>query len=105
MGAFALRNYQFLADPSVGYDGLDDVTAFMSEAMALWQQLCLWRNGRNKEDTLLADEVFGPWEGWQPPQPQSGWPDTGRLYAVSLPPDACVPAPRPSGRPPKIRPV
>src|SRR5262245_44878503 len=33
-GAFALRDYQILADPKVGYDGLDDLAAFMSEAMA-----------------------------------------------------------------------
>jgi hypothetical protein len=50
-GAFALRDYQLLADPSVGYDGLDDLTAFMSEAMALRQQLCRWRDGRNTSDT------------------------------------------------------
>jgi hypothetical protein len=39
-GALALRDYQLLADPSVGYDGLDDLGAFMSEAMELRQQLC-----------------------------------------------------------------
>jgi hypothetical protein len=98
-GAFALRNYQFLLDPSVGYSGLDDVTAFVSEAMALWQQLRQWRHGRNKPDMLLAGDVVGPWVGWDPHQPQSGWPDTGRLYAISLPPGVLVPAPRPSGRP------
>jgi hypothetical protein len=99
-GAFALRNYQFFVDPNAGYDGLDDVTAFISEAMALRQQLCDWRNRRNQPDTLLAGDVFGPWRGWQPHQPQSGWPDTGRLYAISLQADVCVPVPRRSGRPP-----
>jgi hypothetical protein len=79
-GALALRDYQFLADPSVGYDGLDDLTAFMSEAMALRQQLCQWRNGRNQPDTLLAGDAFGPWLGWQPHEPQSGWPNTGRFF-------------------------
>jgi hypothetical protein len=98
-GALALRGYQLLADPSVGYDGLDDLAAFMSEAMALRQQLYLWRDGRNKPDKLLAGDAFGPWIGWQPPRP--GWPDTGRLHAVSLPPGVPVPVRRPSGRPPK----
>jgi hypothetical protein len=32
-GAFALRDYQLLADPNVGYDGLDDLAAFISEAI------------------------------------------------------------------------
>jgi hypothetical protein len=107
-GAFALRGYQFLADPSVGYDGLDDLAAFMSEAMALRQQLCLWRNGRNTPDKLLAGDAFGPWSDWQRPEPRPGWPDTGRLQAVSLPPGVRVPVRRPSGRPrktEKLRPV
>src|SRR5262249_12382673 len=100
-GSLALRDYQFFADPSVGYDGLDDLTAFMSEAMALRQQLCQWRNGRNQPDTLLAGDAFGPWIGWQPHEPRPGWPATGRVYAVSLPPSVRVPLRRPSGRPPK----
>jgi hypothetical protein len=100
-GALALRDYQLLADPNAGYDGLDDLAALMSEAMALRQQLCLWRDGRNKPDTLLAGDAFGPWTGWQPHEPRPGWPDTGRIYAISLPPDVRVPVPRPSGRPPK----
>jgi hypothetical protein len=107
-GAFALRDRQFLADPSVGYDRLDDLTAFMSEAMALRQQLCQWRDGRNKPDTLLAGDAFGPWIGWQPHEPRPGWPETGRIYPISLPPSVQVPEPRPSGRPPKtekLRPV
>lgn len=98
-GAFALRNYQFRADPNVGYDGLDDLAAFMSEAMALRQQLCLWRNGRNKSDTLLAGDAFGPWLGWQPHEPRSGWPETGRIFRISLAPGVRVPVPRRSGRP------
>ena len=100
-GALALRDYQFLADPSVGYDGLDDLAAFMSEAMALRQQLCQWRNGRNTPDTLLAGDAFGPWIGWQPHEPRPGWPATGRIYAVSLPASVRIPVRRPSGRPPK----
>src|SRR5262249_21085287 len=100
-GAFALRDYQLLADPSVGYDGLDDLAAFMSEAMALRQQLCRWRDGRNTSDTLLAGDAFGPWIGWQSREPQPGWPDTGRIYHVSLAPSVRVPLRRPSGRPRK----
>jgi hypothetical protein len=98
-GAFALRDYQFRADPSVGYDGLDDLAAFMNEAMALRQQLCYWRNGRNKPDTLLADEVYGPWIDWDY-QPRPGWPKTGGIHRISLPPSVRVPVPRPPGRPP-----
>jgi hypothetical protein len=107
-GALALRDFQLLADPSVGYDGLDDLTAFISEAMALRQQLCQWRDGRNQPDTLLADDAFGPWIGWQPHELRPGWPDTGRIDPISLPPSVRVPVPRPSGRPPKtekLRPV
>jgi hypothetical protein len=72
-GASALRDYQILADPNVGYDGLDDLAALMSEAMALRQQLCLWRDGRNTSDTLLAGDAFGPWIGWHPHEPRPGW--------------------------------
>jgi hypothetical protein len=107
-GALALRDYQLLADPSVGYDGLDDLTVFMSDAMALRLQLCQWRDGRNQPDTLLAVDAFGPWIGWQPHEPRPGWPDTGQIYPISLPPSVRVPVPRPSGRPPKtekLRPV
>lgn len=100
-GALALRDYRFLVDPNVGYDGLDDLAALMSEAMELRQQLCLWRDGRNTSDTLLAGDAFGPWIGWQRPEPRPGWPDTGRLHAVSLPPGVRVPVRRPSGRPRK----
>jgi hypothetical protein len=107
-GAFALRDYQLLADPNVGYDGLDDLAAFISEAMALRQQLCRWRDGRNTSDMLLAGDAFGPWIGWQPHEPRPGWPETGRIYPISLPPSVRVPVPRPSGRPlktEKLRPV
>jgi hypothetical protein len=100
-GAFALRGHQFLADPNIGYDELADLGAFMSEAMALRQQLCQWRDGRNTSDTLLAGDAFGPWIGWQPHEPRPGWPDTGRIYHVSLAPSVRVPVRRPSGRPPK----
>jgi hypothetical protein len=102
-GAFALRDYQLLADPNVGYNALDDLGAFMSEAMELRQRLCRWRDGRNTSDTLLAGDAFGPWIGWQPHEPRPGWPDTGRIYPISLPPSVRVPVPRPSGRPPKTK--
>jgi hypothetical protein len=95
-GAFALRDYQILADPNVGYDGLDDLTALMTEAMALRQHLCLWRDGRNMSDTLLAGDAFGPWIGWQPHEPRPGWPNTGRICAVSLPPTVHVRVRRPN---------
>jgi hypothetical protein len=102
-GAFALRDYQFLAKPNVGYEELDDLAAFMSEAMALWQHLCGWRDGRNQTDTYLSGAVFGPWLGWQPHQPRTGWPDTGRLYATSFDPSVRLPMRRPPGRPPGRR--
>ena len=70
-----------LADPRVGYEALDDLAAFMSEAMALWQHLCCWRDGRKQADTYLAGAVVGPWLGWQPHQPRTGWPETGRILA------------------------
>jgi hypothetical protein len=82
-------------------DELADLGAFMSEAMALRQQLCQWRAGRNTSDTLLAGDAFGPWIGWQPHEPRPGWPETGRIYDVSLAPGVRVPVRRPSGRPPK----
>src|SRR5262249_9597692 len=100
-GALALRDYQLLADPNIGYDGLDDLAALMSEAMALRQQLCRWRDGRNKPDKLLGGDTVGRWIGWQPHEGRPGWPDTGRVYAISLPPGVRVPVPRPSGRPPR----
>ena len=98
-GALAIRSYQFLPDPDAGYGQLEDLAAFMSEAMALLQQLCLWRDGRNQPDTLLAGDAFGPWTGWQPHEPWPGWPDTGRLYFVSLDPTVRSPVRRPPGRP------
>jgi hypothetical protein len=99
-GAFALREYQFRADPNVGYDGLDDLAAFMTEAMTLLQQLYIWRDGRKRPHKLLAGEAIGPWIGWQPHEPRQGWPDTGRLPVVSLDDNIRLPVRRPPGRPP-----
>jgi hypothetical protein len=98
-GALVLRNNQILADPNVDYQHLDDLAALMSEAMALLQQLCIWRDGRDMSDTLLAGDAFGPWREWQPHQPRPGWPDTGRIYRTSFQPSVRLPVRRPAGRP------
>jgi hypothetical protein len=99
-GAFALRDYKFLTYPALGYDGLEDLTAFMNEAMALLQYLCIWRDGRHKPDKLLAGDAIGPWLDWQPyNEPRPGWPDTGRIHPVKLHPSVRIPVPGPSGRP------
>jgi hypothetical protein len=49
-GAWALREHQWLDNPNVGYDRIDDLSAFMTEAMTLLQQLCIWRDGRDQPD-------------------------------------------------------
>jgi hypothetical protein len=98
-GALALRDYQILADPNVGYDVLDDLSAFMTEAMTLLQHLCTWRDGRKKSDTLLADDALGPWPGWEPHQPRPEWPKTGGIHGISFGPSVPIPVRRPPGRP------
>jgi hypothetical protein len=98
-GALALRDYRILAEPGVGYDIVDDLTAIMTEAMTLLQQLCIWRDGRNTSDTLLAGAAFGPWIGSQPHRPRPGWPNSGGIHRISFHPSVRIPARRPPGRP------
>jgi hypothetical protein len=102
-GAFALRDYRILTERCVGYDVLDDLTAIMTEAMALLQQLCIWRDGRNTSDTLLAGDAFGPWIGSQAHRPQLGWPSTGVIHRISFHLSVRIPTRRPPGRPPGRR--
>jgi hypothetical protein len=98
-GAGALRERRWLDDPNVGYDRIDDLSAFMTEAMTLLQQLCIWRDGRDQPDLLLAGAMFGPWPESHEPRP--GWPRTGGIYRISFAPDISIPVPRPPGRPPR----
>jgi hypothetical protein len=102
-GALALRDYRILAEPCVGYDALADLTAIMTEAMILLQQLCIWRDGRNTSDTLLAGDAFGPWIGSQAHRPRPGWPSTGVIHRISFDPSVQIPTRRPPGRPPGRR--
>jgi hypothetical protein len=98
-GALALRDYQILADPNVGYDVLDDLIAFMTEAMTLLRHLCTWRDGRKKSDTLLADDAFGPWLGLEPHEPRPEWPKSGGIHRILFAPSVLIPVRRPPGRP------
>jgi hypothetical protein len=98
-GALALREYQWLDDPNVGYHRIDDVVAFMTEAMTLLQRLRVWRDGRN--EPVLAGDVFGPWVGWEPHEPRPGWPRTGGINRISFPSIVQIPVRRPPGRPPR----
>jgi hypothetical protein len=103
-GAFALRGRAFHPDPSVGYQFADDLAAFVAEAGALRQELCLWRDGRRRPDILLAGEWFGPWRGWRIPKPRAGWPRLGGIDAVTID-EHLIPPRRSPGRPRKPRPV
>jgi hypothetical protein len=100
-GALALREHQWLDEPNVGYDRISDLSAFMTEAMTLLQQLYIWRDGRDQPDLLLAGAMFGPWPDWEPHEPRPGWPRTGVIYRISFAPHVSIPAPRPPGRPPR----
>jgi hypothetical protein len=98
-GARSLRESEWLDDPSVGYDRLDDLDAFMAESMTLLQQLCMWRDGRNQPDVLLAGDKFEPWLGWESHKPRPGWPRTGGINRISFAPAVRIPVRRPAGRP------
>ena len=100
-GAWTLRESEWLDDPRVGYDRVNDLGAFVTESMTLLYQLCIWRDGRDQPDFLLAGEMFGPWPGCEPHQPRPGWPQTGRINPISFAPSVQIPLRRPAGRPPR----
>jgi hypothetical protein len=104
-GAFAIRGWTFSADPTVGYSGMDDLSAFMGEAMTLRRELLRWRDGRRLTgQTLISDSMLGPWLGWTPFEPRAGWPLTGGLAPLAIP-EEIVPRRLKPGRKPNVRPA
>ncbi len=97
LGAWQLRDARLHAGCADGYDGLTDLGAFMTEAMALRQALEKWdSDGRHiahqsRQSGYLARDFFGPWIGWQPHEHRPGWPLTGMIPALSIPADS-IPA-------------
>jgi len=99
-GAWAIRDYQFLTDPEVGYDGYAAFQSFLTEAeiLRLWGQT--WRPPRAKSRPPLPPDVWRVPEGWEPPERQPGWPQTGVIPDLALPEDLLAEL-RPAGRPRK----
>jgi hypothetical protein len=86
-GAFILRDQRVYADQLRGYDALDDLHIFITEAMALLQWSLHFRLPRNKAEPTLNRQTVDFWTPpplWSPPIPRPEWPRDGRLPAVSL---------------------
>jgi len=86
-GAFILRDQRFYADELCGYDALDDLYIFITEAMALLQWSMNFRLPRKKAKPTLNRQTGDFWTPppvWSPPIPRPEWPRDGRLPAVSL---------------------
>jgi|JI10StandDraft_1071094.scaffolds.fasta_scaffold43957_3 hypothetical protein len=96
--AWNLRQGKFKARPSAGYDLADDFQSFLTEAEILRQWGQSWLPARSKGEHPLPRDVWHPHSSWHPPQRQAGWPNTGRIPALTLP-DDLIGGLRPAGRP------
>ena len=101
-GAWAIRNGQFSPRPEVGYDYLDDFFSFIAEAEILRQQAEQWPGTRKDARPPLPKDPWRAPPDWQPPARQDGWPDTGRIPVLEIPPDVLSTL-KPTGRPRKTR--
>lgn len=101
-GAYALRDWQFIQDLSVGYTYADDFQSFLAEAEALrcWGQG--YTPGRAKSCPILPAEMWTTPADWASPERREGWPDTGRIRAVELAAEQ-VAGLRPQGRPATLK--
>ena len=97
-GAWSIREGQFDSDPSVGYEGWHDFQCFLAEAEILREWGRSWRPDRAKSEPPLPAEAWHVPEGWEPPERQPGWPQTGGIPALTIPADLLVGLRRP-GRP------
>lgn len=98
--AWSIREGRFFQNSEVGYDGYADLQSFLTEAEILRQWGQSWRPGRAKSNPPLPDNVWHVPDDWQPPEPQPGWPDTGKIPHLSLPRDLLADL-KPAGRPKK----
>ena len=99
--ALCIRERRFSDIPEVGYDGWADFQSFLAEAEILrhWGQT--WRPPRAKSEPPLPIIVWQVPADWSPPERQPGWPDTGRVSALTI--DAAyLDDIRPPGRPRKL---
>jgi hypothetical protein len=78
-GAWCIRERRFESRPDVGYDGWIDFQFFLAEAEILREWGQSWRATRDKSKPPLPPEVWRVPESWSPPEPQPGWPPTGRI--------------------------
>jgi hypothetical protein len=99
-GAWCIRDRQFGAQPKAQYDGYDDFQSFLAEAEILrdWGQT--WRPPRAKSSPFLPSEVWCVPKTWSAPVRQPGWPNTGMIPIVKLPPHLMAKL-KPAGRPRK----
>jgi hypothetical protein len=86
----------------VGYDCLQDVLSFLTEAEILrhWGQC--FRAPRAKAYPPLPADVWRMPDDWRPPQRMPEWPPTGRIPHIVVPVDL-LSGLRGPGRPSKRR--
>jgi hypothetical protein len=101
-GAWCIREGRFESRPNVGYDYWADLQFFLAEAEILREWGQSWRAPRDKARPPLPPEVWRVPEGWSPPEPEPGWPATGRIPVLTLEPDLLTRL-RKTGRPRRAR--
>jgi len=100
--AWELRRGRFSDVPKVGYDLATDFHAFLMEAEIFRRWGETWVHTRAKAVPPLKGDNWRVPDGWQPPEWQKGWPDTGKVPDIIIPKKYLSDL-QPAGRPKKKR--
>lgn len=98
--AWTIRGRQFQQDLSVGYGAWHDLQFFLAEAEYLRQWGRAWRPPRPNSKPPLPPNTWRVPDGWEPPEHQPNWPQSGGMPDLILPDDLLRDLRRP-GRPHK----
>jgi hypothetical protein len=99
-GAWSIREGHFQTCPEIGYDGYADFQSFLTEAEILRRWGQNWQPPRVASRPLLPADLWCVPENWEPPRREPGWPETGKIPRLALPPDLLANV-KPAGRPRK----
>ncbi len=85
-GAYAYRDFCFITDDRVGYDGVADFQSFLTESEIIRAWGVNWVFPRaNATAPFAGIDMWRPPSSWQPPARRSDWPQTGVIPHFTLP--------------------
>lgn len=99
-GAYSIRGRKFQESVEVQYSYADDVESFFTEAEILRKWGQTWKADAAKAKSPLPAEAWAMPETWTPAPRKPGWPKTGMIPDIILPPQDL---PQPPGRPGRPR--